>query len=91
MEEVQIGEAERRGSEENAEREEERKENYARPSGLSNFFVFRQFRVCVCFQVRCVGGTPSLPSVTPHSTSLRAELFACFLPRCTRIQLIMNS
>lgn len=79
MEEVQIGEAERRGSEENAEREEERKENYARPSGLSNFFVFRQFRVCVCvcFQVRCVGGTPSLPSVTtsPHCALSSLRVF----------------
>lgn len=89
MEEVQIGEAERRGSEENAEREEEKKENYARPSGLSNFFVFRQFRVCV-FSSAVRWGYP-LPPLCHYLTSLRAELFACFLPRCTRIQLIMNS
>lgn len=70
MEEVQIGEAERRGSEENAEREEERKENYARPSGLSNFFVFRQFRVCVCvFKCGALGVPPYSPLSLPHLTA----------------------
>lgn len=72
MEEVQIGEAERRGSEENAEREEERKENYARPSGLSNFFVFRQFRVCVfvcVFKCGALGVPPYSPLSLPLLTA----------------------
>lgn len=47
--------------------------------------------VCVCVFSSAVRWGYPLTPLCHYLTSLRAELFACFLPRCTRIQLIMNS